>query len=87
MDLNKLVKPRLFDHDEEIDLSVLAPESASTRPWMDGFQPRPRTCIQYFANARIVAAAIDDGLSQKAVAEAVGISKQDVSRYQKVARR
>ncbi|MDQ3231290.1 MAG: hypothetical protein M3Q07_05665, partial [Pseudobdellovibrionaceae bacterium] len=87
MDLNKLAELLQFDHDEEVDLSVLAPEPASTMRWMDGFQPRPRTCIQYFANARIISAAIDDGRSQKAVAGELRISKQDVSRYQKVARR
>ncbi|HYX33969.1 MAG TPA: hypothetical protein VE954_12710 [Oligoflexus sp.] len=87
MDLNKLAELLRFDQDEEIDLSVLAAEPTSTKLWTDGFQLSPRTCIQYFSNARIVSSAIDNGCSQKAVAEKLGISKQDVSRYQKVARR
>jgi hypothetical protein len=87
MDLNKLAELLRYDQYEEIDLSVLAPEPSRSREWAEGFITRPRTCMQYFANARLISAALGEGVTQKAVAANLGISTQDVSRYQKVARR
>ncbi len=79
MDLNKLAELLRYDQYEEIDLALLASEPSSSRKWTEGFVPRPGTCMQYFANARLISSAIVDGLSQKAVAAELGISAQEVT--------